>query len=588
MWKFFKYVLATMLGIILLSFLGFILLFFMIPSDKSEVIKSNSVLVLDLSKSIAEMAKENPLAELNPLGAEEAMGLKDIKESIKKAKNDQKVKGILIKTGMFVRAGYATLEEIRNELLDFKQTKKFIYSYGEIYDESAYYLASVSDKIYLNPAGMLELNGLTSQKSFYKGTLEKLEVKPEIFRVGEFKSAVEMFMLDKMSEANRKQTESYLNSLYNHYLTQVAKARGIEINELRNISVEMLVRKPEDALKYKLVTNLAYYDEVETELKNKTGLKEKDKVNYVSMAKYKNVKPTISESSSEDRIAVLVAEGEINSGKSSESSIGSETVVEELKKLRNDKKVKAIVLRINSPGGSALASDVMWREIQITKKVKPVVASMGDVAASGGYYMAMGCDAIVAQPNTITGSIGIFGVLMNTEKMFKNKLGVTYDRVNTGKYSDLGDFNREMRDDERKIIQDMVERGYEEFTTKAAKGRNMSIEDLKKVASGRVWSGIEAKERKLVDELGGLDHAIKIAAKKANLKENNYKLRYYPIEEDFFEKLTKKLTGQAQANHPEKILKEKLGELYPYFKMMEYGRKQEMIQARLPYNFLIR
>lgn len=585
MWSFLKYVFATIVGIFLLGFIAIIAVFFLVPTEKSATIKNGSILEISLDKSITERTKDNPLADLPIGGGSESVGLKEIKECIRKAKNDGKIKGILIKTSFAgAGGGYASLEEIRNELIEFKKTKKFIYAYGEIYEESSYYLASVADKIYLNPSGMIELNGLTSQKMFIKGTLEKLEVKPEVFKVGEFKSAVEMFLLDKMSDANRKQTESYLNSIYDHFLAQVAKSRNIPLDELRNISNEMLLREPQDAIKHKIATDLAYYDEVETQIKKEIKLKESDKIPFVSINKYSDVKGTIKESSSDNRIAVLVSEGEINSGKSGDDNIGSETVVEELRKLRNDKKVKAIVLRINSPGGSALASDVMWREIQITKKVKPVIASMSDVAASGGYYMAMGCDVIVAQPNTITGSIGIFGVAMNTEKMFKNKLGVTYDRVNTGKYSDLGDLTREMRDDERKIIQEMVNRGYEEFTSKAAKGRNMSIEDLKKVASGRVWSGIEAKERKLVDELGGIDLAIKIAAEKAKLKSDDYKLRYYPIQVDFFERLTNKLMNQT--NISEKMLQERLGELYPYLKMLEYTKKQDLIQARLPYNFV--
>ncbi len=585
MWSFLKYVFATIVGIFLLGFISIIIVVFMIPTDKSVNIKNGSVLEISLDKNISERTKENPLAGLNPLGGdEESIGLKEIKDAIRKAKDDNKIKGILIKATLSgAGGGYATLEEIRNELIEFKKSKKFIYAYAEIYEEASYYLASVADKIYLNPAGMVELNGLNSNKMFIKGTLDKLEVKPEVFKVGEFKSAVEMFLLDKMSDANRKQTESYLNSIYDHFLEQVAKSRNISLADLRNISNEMLLREPKDAITYKIATDLAYYDEVETQIKKEIKLKESDKIPFVSIGKYADVKGKKENSSSDNKIAVLVTEGEINSGKSGDNNIGSESVVEELRKLRNDKNVKAIVLRINSPGGSALASDVMWREIQITKKVKPVIASMSDVAASGGYYMAMGCDLIVAQPNTITGSIGIFGVLMNTEKMLKNKLGVTFDGVNTGKFSDLGNMTREMRDDERKIIQTMVERGYEEFTSKAAKGRNMSIEDLKKVASGRVWSGKEAKERKLVDELGGVDLAIRLAAEKAKIKNDDYKLRYYPIEVDFFQKLTDKLTKQSKIT--EKILEEKLGELYPYLKMLEYSKKQDLIQARLPYNF---
>jgi protease-4 len=434
---------------------------------------------------------------------------------------------------------------------------------------------------------MMELNGLSAQYTFYKGSMEKLEVKPEIFRVGEFKSAVEPFLLDKMSEANREQTASFLNSIYNYVLKNIANARKISVVELRRISDEFLVRKPEDALKYKLVTHLAYYDEVEAEMKKKLGLKEKDKINFVNHNEYEKVPATEKEKYSENKIAVIIGEGDIQSGNSTDESIGSETIAQEIRRARLDKNIKAIVLRINSPGGSALASDVMWREVIEAKKVKPVIASMSDVAASGGYYMAMGCDAIVAQPTTITGSIGIFGMLFNAEGLYKNKLGMSSDRVSTGKFADIRSaiLDRSLTEQEREMIQNWVNEGYEDFTAKAAKGRKMSHEDLKKVASGRVWSGVEAKERGLVDKLGSFEDAIVLAAEKAKLKKGEYRLRYYPAQKTFVEKVTELLNAEAKA---EKLLNEKLGALYPALQILEKMKRQEVMQARMGFEMEIR
>jgi len=580
--QFFKFVFATILGLVIFNLFAIFILIGIISAfgdDDKVKVDENSVLYLNLSAPIAERGQENPLGNLGvPLdNTSSKIGLLEVVQSIKNAKSDKKIKGIYINT-QGVQARYASLKEIRDALVDFKKSNKFIYAYAETYSEGAYYLASVADKIYLNPAGILEFNGIYTEIPFIKGVLEKIEVKPEVFRVGEFKSAVEPFILDKMSEANRLQTKEYLEAIYDVFLEDISASRKIEKTQLRRIADSMLVRKAEDAQNLNLVTNIAYEDEILELLRKELKVDKKDNIKFISPSKYFKA---IESKYSKNKIAVLFAEGEINSGESGEDNIGSATIVKELRKLRKDEKVKAIVLRINSPGGSALASDVMWREIMLTKKEKPVIASMSDVAASGGYYMAMACDTIVAQKNTITGSIGVFGLLFNAENLLKNKIGVTTDRVSTSPLADIGNPVRSLSPQERAIIQESVERIYEAFTTKAAQGRKMNLEDLKKVASGRVWAGSQAKERGLVDVFGGLDDAIALAAKKAKV-ENDYQVKYYPIQQDFWQKITKK-------SREETFLKEKLGnELYENWKLLEKIRNWQGVQARLPFEVVVK
>jgi len=581
--QFLKFVGATIVGMFLFTLIGIFILAGLgasLSSSNTPKVEENTILFLNLSRPIAERAgADNPFEDLNlPVGGTTSKsGLLEIVQSIKAAKDDKKIKGIYIHTES-VSTGYASLKEIRDALIDFKKSNKFIYAYGEYYTEGAYYLASIADKIYLNPAGIVEFNGLYSEIPFIKGVLEKLEVKPEIFRVGEFKSAVEPFILDKMSEANRLQTKAYLEAIFEVFLEDIAQSRKIDKQRLRTISDSMLIRKSQDALDMQFVTNIGYEDEILEILRKELKVDKKDKIKMVGV---KNYYKTIEPKYSKNKIAVIFAEGEINSGKSGEDNIGSETIVEELRKLRKDDKVKAIVLRINSPGGSALASDVMWREIVLTKKEKPVIASMSDVAASGGYYMAMACDTIVAQKNTITGSIGVFGLLFNAENLLKNKIGVTTDRVSTGKFSDLGNPVRTLSQEERDIIQESIERTYETFTTKAAEGRKMSLEALKKVASGRVWAGSQAKEIGLVDVFGGLDDAIHIAAKKAKV-EKDYQVKYYPVQQDFFSKLSGK-------NKEEAFIREKLGEeAFFYYKASQKIKQWQGVQARMPFDLVIK
>ena len=593
MLQFFKFTFASILGFLLAFLIGIVIIASIASSSKNTPeIEDNTVLHLKLNAPITERSSENPLEDLDlPISTGEptSLGLVEILQAIKDAKEDAKIKGIYLNSKT-VGAGFASLQEIRDAIIDFKKSGKFVVAYADYYSEGAYYLASVADKIYLNPQGMMEFNGLSSEVAFIKGTLEKLEVKPMIFKVGDFKSAVEPLILDKMSDPNRAQVTSYLNSVYDFYLKNVALSRGIDLKELTILSDSMSVRTPEDALKYKLITHLGYEDEAEDDIKKSLKLTEKQKIITVSISKYIKSQAEKIRNTSSNRVAVLVADGEIVDGKGEKGQIGTE-LAQELRKLRKDDKVKAIVLRINSPGGSALTSDIIWREVILTRKVKPIIASMSNVAASGGYYIAMACDTIVAQPNTITGSIGVFGVLFNAEGLLKNKIGVTTDRVTTGFYSDLGNPSHGMSDTEGKIIQNSVERIYEDFTSKAAKGRKMTQDDLKKVASGRVWTGAQGKENGLVDVLGDFNAAIQIAAKKAKI-DKDFSLRYYPAKKDFFQTLFNKSAetkANMSSNAIQTAIKQEMGEeLYQQYQAIQKLKNMKGVQMRLPFDLIIK
>lgn len=587
MLQFLKYVLATLVGLFLFLFLTFILLAGIgaaLSSEDKAVIKENSVLKLNLDRPIQEVGVENPFSDFAfPFGNNtDVIGLKDIREALSYARTDDKIEGVYLQLED-PQTGLATLEEIRNELLEFKKSKKFIYAYGEYLSEKGYYLASVADRIYLNPAGGMEWNGLSAEYDFYKGTFDKLDIKPLVFRVGEFKSAVEMFSRKDMSEASKQQSIELLDALYSHYLNNISKSRGLTPTELRGLADSLAISDPAAAQKYKLITHAGYYDELETALKKELKLDEKKDIEFVSLEKYLKGDHPASKGDFNKRIAVVVAEGNIVSGEGGERVISSDKFVRELKKIRENDKIKAVVLRINSPGGSSLASDVMWREIKLTAEKKPVIASMSDVAASGGYYMAMACDTIVAQPNTITGSIGIFAMLFNVQDFMNNKLGITFDGVKTNPHADWPTITREMTNFEKDKIQRSVNQGYATFTNKAAQGRHMSVEKLRSLASGRVWSGIEAKKNGLVDILGGLDEAIKVAAKAAGLKDEDYRVRFYPEKINPVEDMINKMIGKSET----KIFSEQLGELAPYVKMYRNILSMEGLQARMPFELRI-
>jgi protease IV len=560
--------------------------------EKSFTVKSNSVLMVKLDKAIKERGKENPLADMGiPFGGESGVGLNEILKSIKKAETDTNIKGIYLDLNNDVAASAATLEEVRNALVGFKASKKFIYAYAETYSQKSYYLASVSDKIYLHPEGDLTFKGLSAQIMYYKNALEKLNVEMQVFRHGKFKSAVEPFLLDKMSAPNRLQMETLLNSIWKNMLDGISKQRGISPEELQSMADELKISSPDDAQQLKLVDELKYKDEVMDILKAKLGVKEKDKINFVSLSNYAKSKGNGKEEeegdsdlkSSKRKLAVIYAVGSIESGNGDDETIGSETIAKAIKDARLDSNVKAIVLRVNSPGGSALASDVIWREVVLAKKAKPIVVSMGDVAASGGYYISCAADRIFAQPNTITGSIGVFGIMPNAKKLFNEKLGIYIDTANTAKHSDLGTPYRAASEMEAAYIQKGVEKVYDTFTKRVAEGRGMKQADVDSIGQGRVWSGVDALNIKLVDELGGINDAIKYTANKASLKEGEYEIVGYPKQKDPLKELLK---GKKE-DEESRLLKENLGVFYEYAKSIQSVLKVRGVQARLPFDFVI-
>lgn len=584
---------GTFAGIIVINLIALFIVMGVIFSAISDVtghkerpikVKSNSVLHFKLSSEITERSSDNPFENFPFSGdfKNRPLGLNDILANIEKAKDDENIKGIYLDIAS-IPAGIATLEEIRNALIDFKKSKKFIIAYSEEYGQGAYYLATVADKIYLNPEGMVDFKGLSRQIMFYKNMLEKLEVDVQIFRHGKFKSAIEPFDLEKMSDANREQTLTYLRSIWNHIVKGISAERGISANELNRYANEMLIQKADDALKYKLVDQLVYKDELLEILKEKTGAEKADKINYVELPKYTRAPESKDESKTKNKIAIIYAVGDIISGEGDENTIGSERISKAVRTARLDSNVKAIVLRVNSPGGSSLASDVIWREMVLAKKTKPVVVSMGDVAASGGYYIACAADAILAQPNTITGSIGVFGVFPNAEKFFSNKLGITVDTANTNKHADFGNMYRPVSKDEGAVVQKWIEDVYQDFIGKVGEGRGMSSAEVDGIGQGRVWSGTDAKQIGLIDEFGGIKDAIVLAAKKAEIID--YKIIELPKQKDPFEELVKDLTDEDAMI--DKKLKQEFGSAYSNIKNLKTLLKHQGIQARLPYDIVI-
>ena len=588
--QFFGAFFGSCLGILLTGVVVIIILVVSITSVFSDAIemtehdtyqpKENTVLRINLNGDIKERGVKNPLGDidLGPFMPKASAGLNDILESLKKAKDDKNIKGIYLEISDPV-AGFATIEEVRNGLLDFKSSGKFIYAYSEGFSQKAYYLATTANKLYLNPQGALEIKGLSSQIMFFKKMLEKTDMEVQIFRHGKFKSAIEPFMLDKMSDANRTQVETYLGSLWNHMTKGISDSRKISVEEINEMADRLAVRKPEDAVKYKLVDELKYEDEVFNMIKKTINIREDDKINFVSLNKYST---SVHDSKlSKDKIAVIYAVGEIESGEGDDEKIGSLRIAKAIREARSDKNIKAIVLRVNSPGGSALASDVIWRETVLAQKTKPFIVSMGDVAASGGYYISCAADRIFAHPNTITGSIGVFGMIPNAQKALSEKLGITVDTVNTNKYSDVGTILRRATPDEFEYIQQSVEQIYDEFITKVAAGRKTSKNAIDSIGQGRVWSGSDAIKINLVDELGGINDAIAYAAKQAKLKE--YKLVDFPKQKDPLQELLSNSQDEMEA----RTMKSYLGEQYLYMKHLKNVLNLKGVQARLPYEIII-
>jgi len=587
--EFFKYVFATVLGVVISFFLiilvsvliivGFVS---SIETDKTVPVSKNSVLFMNLDQAIVERSPDDTFANFPLVGGngEKSIGFNDLIKALESAKTDDDIKCIYINVSS-PNAGYATMTEVRNALLDFRKSGKKIIAYSEVYTQGAYYLASAADKVYLNPEGALEFKGLSSKVMFFKGALDKLGIEAQIIRVGNYKSAVEPFFTDRMSDKNREQVTAYLGGLYQTFLQGVSGTRKVSVAELHAIADDYKIQKPQDAVDMKLVDGLRYKDQVLEELKALSGKKSKNNLSSITINDYaKNVANDKGETS-KDKIAVIYANGDIMGGEGSDTQIGSERISRTIRKARLDSTIKGIVLRVNSPGGSALASDVIWREIVLTKKVKPVIASFGDVAASGGYYIGCAADSIFVQPNTITGSIGVFGVIPNLQKLYNEKLGLTFDGVKTGKYADIMSTDRPLTAGERLIIQTDVNRVYDGFITRVADGRKKSKAYIDSIAGGRVWVGTDAIRIGLADRTGSFNDAIVAAAKKGKVK--NYKVVEYPEILDPLQSFIDNSSDKIRMHYA----KQELGAHFYLYEQIKSTITKSGVQMRVPFEIKV-
>jgi protease IV len=582
---------ASLLAILIASFLMIFILVGMISAitsfkDQAVTIKSQSLLLLKLDSRIVERKSNNPFEdfELPGIKTSTTTGLNQILSCIEKAKTDDRIKGVFLELSD-ISAGYATVEEIRNALIDFKTSGKFIYTYSDMISQKAYYLATVSDSLILNPMGIFDFRGLNAEHSFYKKALDKFGIEMQVVRGknNKFKSAVEPYMFDKMSDASREQTSVYLNSIWNHVLKGISEKRAISVDSLKKYADEVMTfQKVDKALKYKFFDNLKYKDQVLDDFRKLTGLGVNDEIPVVPVGEYDKVPKAIDPTGlPKDRIAIVYAEGEIDGGIDGAYQIDSKEVSKGIREARTDSSVKAIVFRVNSPGGSAYGSEVIWREVILAQKVKPVIVSMGDYAASGGYYIACGADAILANPTTITGSIGVFGTIPNLSGLLSDKIGITFDNVSTNEHSDMPSITRKMTPFEQNLMQSYVESIYEKFVSHVANGRKKSTTFVDSIGQGRVWSGENGKLNGLVDEFGGLNDAVKLAASKAKIE--HYRIKELPKQKDTFEELMKNFSTRIQNS----ILQSKMGQSYHLWENFSRESRANGIYARMPYNLEI-
>lgn len=582
---FFKYMSATVVGLIVFTLItgviGVMCVVGMIASESSaKDVSNNTVMVLKLSGMLNERAEDTFMSQLG--GSETStIGLDDVLSAIDKAKSNDKIKGIYIEAGLMAADSYASLTAVRNALLDFKKSGKWIIAYGDVYTQGNYYVASVADKIFLNPSGQIDWHGIASQPIFLKDLMAKFGVKMQLAKVGTYKSAPEMFTADKMSDANREQVTAYVNGIWQNVCKGVSESRKISISTLNAYADNLITfSDPKDYIKYKLADKLVYSDGIKAEI-NKLLKNEADAdINTVSITDMKVVK---SKEKKGDEIAVYYAYGDIvdtSAGDmfTEEHNIVGKTVCDDLKKLMDDDDVKAVVLRINSGGGSAYASEQIWHYVELLKKKKPVVVSMGGMAASGGYYISSGANWIVAEPTTLTGSIGIFGMFPDYSGLLTEKLGVKFDEVKTNKHSAFGTPARPFNEEEMAYLNKYIDRGYNLFRSRVAQGRKMSVADVEKIAQGHVWLGQDALKIKLVDELGGLEKAVAKAAQLAKLKE--YHTSPYPGKTDWLDKLLKQTSGNGYVREQ---MRDALGEYYMPFMLMKNIQTQSAIQARMPF-----
>jgi protease-4 len=586
--QFFKYVLATIVGIfivgVIISILSILSLVGMATMGSTTAsVKDNSVLVIQLEGSINERSEENPFAQIIGNKALEQQGLDDILAAIKKAKDEDKVKGIYIEAGTFAGAMPATLQAIRNALVDFKKAGKFIVSYGDTYTQGTYYLCSVADSVVVNPQGMIDWSGLSSQVTYYKDLLEKVGVEMQVVKVGTYKSAVEPFLLNEMSEANREQILTYDTEIWGEMTKAISKSRGISVAKLNELAdTLMLLQDAQLYKKEKMVDKLAYSDDVPNMIARMMKVDDPEDYHTMTVSDLAGAASSEPKGTSGNVVAVYYATGDIvqeaSTGFNTEPEIVGKTVIKDLQKLAEDEDVKAVVLRVNSGGGSAYASEQIWHQVMNIKSKKPIVVSMSDMAASGGYYISCAANYIFAEPTTITGSIGIFGMFPNAGQLLNDKLGVHFSTVKTNKFSDFGDFSRPFTEQERAKAQTYINNGYELFTKRCADGRGMKQDAIKKIGEGRVWTGLHAKQIGLVDELGGLDQAIEKAKKLANLDEAS--VMNYPAKSNILDNLLNEMKGNSYAD---KQLREALGDYYIFFSDMKNVNQKTGIQTALPY-----
>lgn len=583
--EFLRSTLATITGIAIcgfvLAFIGIITLAGIMATSSSEtVVRSNSVFVLDLEGIVTERYLSSPIDQF--LGKQMSThGLDDILASIRKAETNSNIKGIYLNAGI-LDCSHASLQEIRNALVNFKKSGKFLIAYSDAYTQGGYYIASAADKIIVNPAGSLSWHGLAAESMFYKDLLEKLGIKMQVFRVGTYKSAVEPFVCTEMSPANREQTQAFVNSIWQRIVADVAESRHISTDTLNSLADRNMDFQPaETYVATGLADTLMYKDEVLAYLKSLTGMENTDNLRTLSLDEMANV-PDSPKSKSKNVIAIYYAFGEIDNAASYDEGINSEKMAKDLRELRKDERIKAVVLRVNSPGGSAYGSEQIWREVSLLNAEKPVVVSMGDYAASGGYYISCAASRIVAEPATLTGSIGIFGLVPDASRLLKDKLGLRFDGVKTNRLADLGNIGRPMNEEEGALMQNMVNNGYELFTKRCAEGRGMPADSIKKIAEGRVWTGEMAKELNLVDDLGGIDTAIEIAAEMSGTTDFN--TVSYPEKENFLTYLMD--TGTDRYINGK--LQSAFGEFYNGAQLLKHIDKADRLQARMPFDLHIR
>jgi protease-4 len=582
---FLKSFLASVLGSLVAMILAVVFFIFLAAaivssttSDEPVKIKPGSVLKISLQKPIAERSDDDPFRNfsLSNLKPSRTIGMDKMAVYIQKAATDENIAGIYI-DGNDNEQGWAVTEEIRNALLKFRESGKFIVSYADAYNQKSYYLASVSTKMFLNPEGLVPLLGLGGNHLFFKGTFEKLGIQPQVIRHGKYKSYVEIFVNDKMSDENRAQTLAYVGDIWHHVLEGISAERKVSVDSLNYFADNLILSDAQAAKQHKLIDSIIYKDQVIDYL-SKVSFNEPGEVEIVTLNKYMQTPaPRKSEGLAKNKIAVVFASGDIVMGEGDDDEIGGEKLSRAIREARRDSSIKAIVLRINSPGGSAQASDVIWREVVLARQVKPVIVSMGDVAASGGYYIACAADSIVASPTTITGSIGVFGILMNVQTMLKDKFGITVDAAKTNPSADLGSPMRPITEQERAVITNEIERTYTTFVTHVSEGRHLTPMFVDSIAQGRVWSGVSAKKLGLVDEFGGLDRAIEIAAQKAGL--SNYRIQALPKLEDPFESFMNSIYEEKS----EMYMMKQLGAWTPLFKELMKVAKYEGVMARIPF-----